>query len=1012
MNRHLHHVLVIIFYSISLIASAQSEISISILKDKAKSYFDEGNYNKAIFLVESAIDIYTDTEKKQDSFYGSLLSDLALYTYYGADINQAIAIEEQALHLKLHSTPDDVKNLATSYNHLCAFYGDAENFEKALAYGQESLQLLRKEENYGEQYIEALSTIGYTYIDMGRLDEARVALDEALALIVASDVEKSFLGAEVYTDMGFLYSRYGLFEKALAFAQKGSNLFKLVLGEDHPEYSYALHTLGLIYLDIGDYPSAEDAMIKCVDIRRKAHGVLHKFHIRSLINLGNIYSYMGNYDQSLRIYEQALSLVELAEGFDSSNYPYVLSCLAECFAEKGDFEKAIEIQSRVVALERSIHGRSDSDYTRYLLYLSDFYRKNHDYLKAIELAKEAISLLPEDLTPYEYYLVMANCFYEMNNFQPAIEYIDIAINKLNDKNGVSYLSFLKKKIEICHKSKSLSLSDLIEYDDLLRDYLIRNYANMSLKQRTQFWETCSDWFSKEFPQLVCESSNDSLAIRLYNDVLLTKGIILNSTIEFNKQIFEANSPELKKVYEDFSDISQQITSLLKLPIIDRYVSVDSLIKRRDVLEKQLISGSQYFGNYMRNLEIDWFKIKDCLRKDDLAIEFIDFAMPNGEQVYYALIVSSDSSSPKIKKLCIASEIDKVETADINSLSTLYQLIWGPIEEELSNAKYIYFSPTGLLYNIPIEYLSQKVGGESLMDKYQLYRLSSTRQIVLRRTNNDSLDPIVDIYAFGGIEYDLDTRNSRKDTTSNRNGFDYLPATKEEVEIIKSKMNKNYSVTTFVGKAATETAFKNLSGKNIYCLHVATHGFYWTDADIKRKHIDYSFVHTESDSQLSEEELILSHSGLLFAGANNSLRSGSYETINDDGILTSNEISNLDLSNVQLLVLSACKTGLGDVNRNEVYGLQRGFKAAGVQTIIMSMWEVDDNATSLLMTKFYENLFKTGSPVKSLKEAQQYVKSFKGRIKIKGEMVHVDYSHPKYWAAFIVLDGIENIASRS
>lgn len=1013
--KHKYFHIIIVLFIVTPTLQAQSGLDFSRLKEKAQTQFVEGNYTKAISLAEAAIELYSDLFEAKDSLYASLLSDLAQYKYYGGTFEEAISLEEQSLQLKKEITPNDINGIVTSYNHLCAFCGDAEEFEKAYEYGHKSIDLLKQAGIDGELYIEALESLGLDYVDAGQLDEAKSLLEEAIPLISKHGLDYSYLSGELYTSLGYLYEEYGFCEQALEYALKGQEIFIRVLGDNHPEYSYSLHTLGIIYTYLGDYHAAEEAMIKCVQIREKAFGMGHKYHIRSLINLGGVYDYIGNYDLSLKTYEQALALLELTEGKNSSNYTYVLSQIADNYAEKGNLKEAIEVQSRVIALEKTILGTEHPQYARELLYLSDFYRQDHDYQKAISVGEEALSLVRGEYSDlHQYYLYLADTYGESGDMSKAIEYIDRSMDlliKYEGKGTIAYQSALRTKLGIYNKANKLSVNDVIEYDELLRGLITHNFANMTSEQRNQLWLTNNEWFSTQLPQYATSLANDSLSIRLYNDILLTKGITLNSAIEFNKQVLEANNPELKETYEDLQNTSQLITSLLRLPISERYVSVDSLYNRRTILEKQLIAGSQVYGNYMRNLELDWTSIQTCLKDRDIAIEFIDFPIQTEDHVYYALLIKQGYSSPVIKKLCTSSELNNASRTAIYTSPTLYNLIWGPLSNELDNVDRIFFSPTGQLFNISIEYLSNEIGGETMMDRYDLYRLSSTRQIALSskgRNNTNRQENAV--YAFGGIQYDTSLQSSKKDTPSIRGGFDYLPATKKEVEIVQSKMKNRYKVTTYIGSEATETQVKQLSGKSVSCLHIATHGFYWTNKDILKEHLDYSFIHTESDSQISEEELILSHSGLLFAGANNTLREGSKEQVGDDGILTSNEISSLDLSNVNLLVLSACKTGLGDINSNEVYGLQRGFKSAGVNTIVMSMWEVDDNATSLLMNKFYEALYKTGSPVKSLKEAQNYVRNYNGTVKINGESVHVDYSNPKYWAAFIVLDGIDGVAA--
>jgi CHAT domain-containing protein len=201
----------------------------------------------------------------------------------------------------------------------------------------------------------------------------------------------------------------------------------------------------------------------------------------------------------------------------------------------------------------------------------------------------------------------------------------------------------------------------------------------------------------------------------------------------------------------------------------------------------------------------------------------------------------------------------------------------------------------------------------------------------------------------------------------------------------------------VGTDATETSVKALSGKAPSILHISTHGFYFSEKQAKKK--DYlHFMGFEGQNNVNEEDKALSRSGLLMAGANRSLEGEDIPMNDDDGILTAQEISLLDLRGTDLVVLSACETGRGDIMQGEgVFGLQRGFKKAGVKTILMSQWKVSDIATEMLMTEFYRNYCNGESKRESLRLAQKKVREFKDD---EGNYLFKD---PHYWAAFIVLD---------
>lgn len=189
---------------------------------------------------------------------------------------------------------------------------------------------------------------------------------------------------------------------------------------------------------------------------------------------------------------------------------------------------------------------------------------------------------------------------------------------------------------------------------------------------------------------------------------------------------------------------------------------------------------------------------------------------------------------------------------------------------------------------------------------------------------------------------------------------------------------------YVGKEGTEASFKALSNTGQRLIHIASHGYFY-QAD------DKSFL------QYGLGNHSMSRSGLYFAGAENKYFGDEMPDGVDDGFLTALEISNLDFRDLELVVLSACETARGDVESDGVFGLQRGFKMASANSILMSLWKVDDEATCLLMTEFYKHWTNGYTKYEALKRARQTVRN------------HVDkkWNHPHYWASFILLDALES-----
>jgi CHAT domain-containing protein len=211
-------------------------------------------------------------------------------------------------------------------------------------------------------------------------------------------------------------------------------------------------------------------------------------------------------------------------------------------------------------------------------------------------------------------------------------------------------------------------------------------------------------------------------------------------------------------------------------------------------------------------------------------------------------------------------------------------------------------------------------------------------------------------------------------------WSYLPATHIEVSNIYDLANNHdINANLYTGTEATESTFKKLSGNSNGIIHVATHGFY---------------IKPMSDREVDDDNL--KRSGLAFAGANNIQKGITIPKGIDDGILTASEISNLKFNELDLIVLSACETGLGDINAEGVYGLQRAFKKAGANSLIISLWKVADSPTQILMSNFYNNLFSGKSKYESLEAAKKHVRTINNG----------QFADPKFWAGFILLDGID------
>jgi len=333
---------------------------------------------------------------------------------------------------------------------------------------------------------------------------------------------------------------------------------------------------------------------------------------------------------------------------------------------------------------------------------------------------------------------------------------------------------------------------------------------------------------------------------------------------------------------------------------------------------------------------------------------------------------------------------------------LYAAIWQPLEEHLKGVSSIYFSPSGLLHKVSFNAIPVS-DGKRLVDIYDLNLVSSTREIT--RRNRDVQRPRSAV-VYGGLFFDLNediirreaavyqrTENGVQTTsvlpadTLRGTSWKYLQFTKTEVTAISSLLTRNNIQTVLFDEAkGNKESFLNLNGKKYEVIHLATHGFFIED--IEKKYEEQERLERLGGGRQSFENPLM-RSGLILSGGNNAWVGDAVEGV-ENGILFADDVAKMNLLGAQLVVLSACETGLGVVNNSEgVFGLQRAFKLAGAETLIISLWMVSDLVSSEFMTAFYTLWLSGMSKQEAFKEAQKQIRS--------------TYPSPYHWAAFVLVD---------
>lgn len=651
--------------------------------------------------------------------------------------------------------------------------------------------------------------------------------------------------------------------------------------------------------------------------------------------------------------------------------------------------------------------RSQYDLNIYKNLLATLYSNASIIYESVGCKKEAVSVLKRSVEISE--LFKLKTIYPLNSlgyyYCNASQYKKAAETF---KKAESYAQTDYEKNEIglnlALAQKLSSMKEAIitaeKYSEEIKKYMQNSFMLLTKKERDKYWQFYK-YNLHTFNWIMSEDSTKSGNI--YNNVLLSKGMLLRSFNNLTNAIKLSPNTAIHKKYLYLQTLRERVNNSKDINVVSVLQDTIESINREITNELKL-----------QQKPVTWEMIRESLKDNEVAIELTNIPTPlkvdsahtiKSEARYCALVIRKSFKKPRLISLCLEKQFESVTDSSYYTTDDLYKLFWEPLTESIEDATTIYYSPEGYISDVALENVLN-LRGRRISQEQQIVRVSSTSEIL----RNDKLNKGKESILIGGISYamdksdyvnqigmNLDKRSHRN--LSTRGSLDDISVeTYNEVKNISTLLkSKGYKTTVLTETRANESNFKSLSGKNINLLHIATHGFYWSDENDKtnviQKHIKNPFI------SIKEHEGV-SRSGLLLAGAKLTLDDEKLPESIDDGILTGSEIENMDLSAVDLVVLSACQTGLGLVDTIEgVYGLQRAFKKAGVKSLMMTLWKVDDEASQIFMTEFYRDLVVSNSKLHALKKAQEYLKTF-----VSEDGDH-PYSDPYYWAGFILLDAL-------
>lgn len=531
----------------------------------------------------------------------------------------------------------------------------------------------------------------------------------------------------------------------------------------------------------------------------------------------------------------------------------------------------------------------------------------------------------------------------------------------------------------------------IKFARTIIDNTKERFATMLEDTRDTYWRMYRQWMYDAGKYMDGTKADPEFTAALYDLTLFSKGLLLNSRLETERIIKNSANDNIRRMYDQLVAMRGKMENDLTITDTERH----DLATQASRLEYQILTGCRKYGELSRYLSTDWKAIRQELNPDAVAVEFVNYRMygeqatsdndGGGKSRYAALLIRKDSEAPAFVPLFSEDEIgDKVSGESLTAETA--NLVWKPIMPYLNGIKSIFFSPSGILNLLPVECLP--VNGKAISQGYHVYRLSSTRELLAKREPTSIAKAVV----YGGLEFDATVKDIG-DTRGERTfKFPHLDGTETEARRLEALLAEHHiAYAGYHDEKGTETSFKQLSGTDFQLLHIGTHGFYRQ----KDSHFLDAVPSLHLGNVAKAEDRSLYYSALIMAGINHAHVADDLAD-KDDGYLSAKEISLIDLSHVALAVLSACQTGEGDVTGEGVFGLQRGFKLAGVKSLLMTTWKVSDEAASRFMRFFYTHLLDGDGKREALVKAQAELRECDGG----------KFASPRHWAAYILLDGMD------
>jgi CHAT domain-containing protein/Tfp pilus assembly protein PilF len=914
-----------------------------------------------------------------------------LRLYRAGQFDEAQLLIERVLEIRERRLGPEHTDVANSLFNLANIYTRRGDYARAEPLFHRALAIREKASDPEHPYLALiLENLATLYSERGNYSKAEPLYMRALTIMEkALGPEDPGIGLSL-NSLATLYIRLGDYEKAEPIFRRALAVMEKALGPDHRNIAFPLHNLAVIYKWKGDYAKADSLYQRVLTLRENVLGPEHPEISNSLNNLANLYREMGEYAKAEPLFQRALAIVKKSLGPENPYVARYLTNLATLYTERGDYTKAEPLFELALTIKEKALGPEHHNLASTLDNLGFLHHKRGDYAKAEMLYLRALAVLEKSVKPQH----------------PEIAEVldDLAVLYAAKGDIAQAITFLARAGAVDEHNLALNLATGSERQKL---------AYLSLfSKRTDF----TLWLHSQ------AAPDNAQALNLaFTTLLRRKARGLDAMTDTIATLRRHATPEDRALFDQLTAARSQLAALIFRESNATNLDTDQeqlkpLEEEVENLEVKLSARSAEFRANTQPITLS--AVQAVLPAASALVEFVVYTpreprTGKSQPPRYLAYLLAARGQPRWVDLGEAAPIDQaIDTwrqalrgnrVDAKRLAReVDEKVMRPVRSSLQSEqpaldeiRHLLIAPDGTLNLIPFAAMVDQ-GNHYLIERYNISYLTSGRDLLRMQdpppsqsaalvVANPLFGRVASATLRGAQRSGISPIRSQSERDPGQIVFRPLPGTKGEALAIKAVLPE---ASVLLQQEATEAALKQARAPRI--LHIATHGFFLGDQKVAQARAN-GVVSEEllriSDLGLSkrvaEVKEPLLRSGLALSGANRG-KSG-----DDDGVLTALEVAGLDLRGTELVVLSACDTGVGEVRNGEgVQGLRRALILAGSESQVMSLWPVTDQGAKELMIEYYRALQRGEGRSEGLRQVQLRM--------LRSEQ----WRHPFYWAAFI------------